>query len=207
MVTVNDDDYKLKDSGERREFSTGSVRDKVDGKGAFYLLPFRALRCVAIVMEKGKAKYGESNWTKGQPICKSFLDSAMRHLSQVMMGQKDEDHLAAAAWNVMCALDTRERIREGLLPQELDDIPRTAKASYSPSPENGILDQATQELIYADIRKNKAAKGSVIGKYCEICNVAFPYEFMVCDICDTSLCMKVIRLDDKNVKWASGMLE
>jgi hypothetical protein len=113
----------LKDSGERREFASGSVRDKADGKGRFDLVPPEAIKGLAIQMELGAKKYGENNWALGQPIQRSFLDSALRHLMQVLEGKYDEDHLRAALWNVACAYATRERVKEGKLPKELNDLP------------------------------------------------------------------------------------
>jgi hypothetical protein len=32
----------------------------------------------------------------------------MRHLLKYMDGQTDEDHLCAAAWNILCAMHTEE---------------------------------------------------------------------------------------------------
>ena len=114
---------EIKDSGKRREFATGSVRDVRDGKGRFDLLPPRAIREVAIHFENGSKKYGDRNWEKGQPLG-SYLDSGMRHAFLVLQGEDDENHAAAAAWNLLCFLETRARIKLGLLPAELDDLPK-----------------------------------------------------------------------------------
>lgn len=111
----------VKDSGERENFDTGSVRDTRKGKGRFDLLPPRGLREVAQHFEAGAAKYGDNNWTLGQPLSR-FMDSGLRHAFLVLQDQQDENHAAAACWNLLCFLDTRARIREGLLPSELDDI-------------------------------------------------------------------------------------
>jgi hypothetical protein len=113
----------LKDSGERREFASGSVRDQSKGKGRFDLIPPEALRALAIQYELGAAKYGDRNWELGQPIVRSFLDSALRHLTQVLEGKTDEDHLRAAFWNLAGAITMRERVKEGKLPKELNDLP------------------------------------------------------------------------------------
>ena len=113
----------LKDSGKREEMPTGSRRDSRAGKGRFDLLPARGLRALAVLFEAGAVKYGDRNWEKGQPLAR-YLDSGLRHAVSVLQGLTDEDHLRAAAWNFLCALDTRERIAEGLLPAELDDIPK-----------------------------------------------------------------------------------
>ena len=114
--------HPLQDSGERRDFATGSRRDKRTGKGRFDLLPARALRRLARHFEAGAVKYGDRNWEKGQPLS-VYLDSALRHATIYMEGKTDEDHLIAAAWNLLCLADTEERIKEGLLPRELRDLP------------------------------------------------------------------------------------
>jgi hypothetical protein len=112
----------LKDSGQREGFSTGAQRDSRTGKGRFDLLPPRALLRVAKHFEAGALKYSDRNWEKGQPLSRYF-DSALRHLNSFLAGQVDEDHATAAAWNVLCLIETRERITEGWLPKELDDLP------------------------------------------------------------------------------------
>lgn len=111
----------VKDSGNRTEFVTGSVRDIREGKGRFDLIPFRALKRIAVHFENGAKKYGENNWRKGQSM-HCYLDSAIRHAYTYLEGARDEDHLAAATWNLICALHTEEALAAGELPKELDDI-------------------------------------------------------------------------------------
>lgn len=113
----------IKDSGERHHFATGSRRDTRKGKGRFDLMPARALRRLARHFEAGAVKYGDRNWEKGQPLS-VYLDSALRHANTYMEGKTDEDHLIAAAWNLLCLADTEERIKEGLLPATLCDLPK-----------------------------------------------------------------------------------
>ncbi len=112
---------KIKDSGERRRTKTGAQRDRQKGKGRYDLLPPRAIRRLARHFENGAVKYGDRNWEKGMPLS-WFLDSGMRHFFQVLEGKKDEDHAAAAFWNLGAFIETAEKIEQGLLPKELDDI-------------------------------------------------------------------------------------
>ena len=114
--------HAVQDSGERSEFDTGAVRDRQAGKGRYDLLSPIAMRRMARHFENGSAVHGDRNWERGQPLSR-FIDSALRHLFQYLAGERDEDHLAAAAWNVMGIMEMQERIREGILPSELDDIP------------------------------------------------------------------------------------
>jgi hypothetical protein len=114
-------DYTLHDSGERQQFATGAVRDRQAGKGRFDLLPALAVIRLARHFEKGAAKYGDRNWERGIPLSR-FLDSALRHLFAYLAGRDDEDHLVAAAWNLLAAMETEERAESDRLPLDLVDI-------------------------------------------------------------------------------------
>lgn len=94
----------IKDSGERMRFNTGAVRDMHEGKGRMDLLPLSAIIELSIHCEEGSKKYGEHNVDKGIPQ-QSLCDSAMRRLVKYMRGDADENHLRAAAWNIMWALN------------------------------------------------------------------------------------------------------
>ena len=115
---------QLKDSGSRREFGTGAVRDRGTGKGAFQLLPTHGLLLAAQQMERGAAKYSARNWEKGMPLSE-FFNSADRHMRKFISGYDDEPHLAAAIWNLLCLAEGQERVKQGLWPKEFDDIPTT----------------------------------------------------------------------------------
>jgi len=117
---------EVKDSGERQEFYTGAVRDREVGKGRFDLLPAYALTRLAKHYENGAKKYYDRNWEKGMPLSR-YLDSAMRHLVKYLGGSREEDHLAAVAWNALGYIETEYRIEKGILPADLDDIEAVRK--------------------------------------------------------------------------------
>lgn len=96
----------IKDSGERTEFETGAKRDMHTGKGRMDLLPWYGIMEVSKHCEEGALKYGEHNVDKGIPL-HSLLDSASRHLAKYLVGMDDEDHLRAACWNLLWALNQR----------------------------------------------------------------------------------------------------
>lgn len=112
---------KVQDSGSRQEFVTGAVRDLRAGKGRFDLIPKRGIRRLARHFENGAVKYGDNNWRKGINM-HCYLDSVIRHAFDYLDGDRSEDHLAAVAWNAICAMHTEEMIDEGKLPAELADI-------------------------------------------------------------------------------------
>ena len=90
---------EVKDSGHRKEYASGAVRDRPEGKGRFDLLEPELLFRLANHYEAGAKKYDDRNWEKGIPVS-DCTNSALRHLTKFLAGQNDEDHLAAAAWNI-----------------------------------------------------------------------------------------------------------
>lgn len=105
----------IKDSGDRTEFETGAKRDIQHGKGRMDLLPWYGIMEVSKHCEEGAEKYGEHNVDKGIPL-HSLCDSAARHLAKFIAGETDEDHLRAACWNLLWALNQRKTH------PELDDL-------------------------------------------------------------------------------------
>lgn len=119
-----DPDSPLKDSGERRSFPTGAVRDAANGKARHDLIPVHALVLIGHQMRKGAEKYKERNWEMGMPLS-VFFTSAENHMLKLIAGYDDEPHLAAALWNLACLAEGQERIKRGIWPAELDDLPKT----------------------------------------------------------------------------------
>ena len=111
--------YEIKDSGQRRAFDTGAVRDMAGGKGRYDLIPWVAIEELAIHCEQGALKYGERNVDKGIPVS-SLIDSALRHLSKYLQGAEDEPHLRAALWNIAFAIWTEKN------KPDMQDIPSRA---------------------------------------------------------------------------------
>ena len=116
-------EFVVKDSGDRRTFATGSVRDRGDLKPRPDMISPFALMRVGEHMRKGAAKYGDGNWELGQPFSE-VTASMHRHLLQWEQGDQDEDHLAAIVFGAQALMHYREMIDRGVLPAELDDMPK-----------------------------------------------------------------------------------
>lgn len=112
-----------KEAGEKRQFDTGARKQHATGKGTPVLVPGDAILDVAKHFEEGAVHYGPRNWEKGIPLSE-LLNSAERHLQQLKMGLTDESHDRAFVWNAIVYLATKLRIEAGILPKELDDMPR-----------------------------------------------------------------------------------
>ena len=127
---------KLRLDGGLRKWSTGAVRSaKKPDHGDYELLPVFAMQQLAIHMSPTQPTsavsahdYPARNWELGIPDS-SWFDSTMSHLMKWAQGDGSEDHLRAAMWNIVCMVDQRERIKLGLLPDTLHDMPRPLQGS------------------------------------------------------------------------------
>lgn len=116
-------DYvNVKVAPSQLQFNTGAVRGNSGGKGRYDLLPAYAVSRLAKHFENGAKVYADENWRKGIPL-RRYLDSALRHTFMYLEGRRDEDHAAAAMWNMMALIETEEMIRRGILPAELNNLP------------------------------------------------------------------------------------
>lgn len=96
-------DFVIKDSGERKAFSGGMVRDITEGKTDYSLvLDGPMFDRWAVHMTKGASKYAKRNWmlATGQEELERFRESALRHFIQWYRGAIDEDHASAVFFNV-----------------------------------------------------------------------------------------------------------
>ena len=114
----------IKDSGNRREFSSGAVRDMAEGKGDMASIPWESILRLSKHYENGAKKYERWNFRKGISLS-SFLDSACRHLAKYQCGEDDEDHLSAAAFNILGAM-----LMENTKPEMIDLPLREGKNTF-----------------------------------------------------------------------------
>lgn len=108
----------INDGGARISYGEGkAIREPSVGKGRYDLLTPFGIRRLAEWYELGSQKYADRNWEKGMPFSR-YIDSAKRHIDKFVMGMEDEDHLAAAAWNILAIMHHEE-----LGQSEFDDMP------------------------------------------------------------------------------------
>lgn len=111
-------DSKINDGGERMSYGEGNaIREPATGKGRYDLITPFGLARLAKWYELGARKYAHRNWENGMPFSR-YIDSAKRHIDKYIMGMEDEDHLAAAAWNILAIIHHEE-----LGQMEFDDLP------------------------------------------------------------------------------------
>ena len=110
--------FEVKDSGERKQFESGMVRDAAEGKINFLLVrPGPMFRRWAAHLTKAEAKYpppepGVPNWTlaSGPEELDRFRQSAARHFESWLNDETDEDHAAGVIFNVNGAEYVKEKL-------------------------------------------------------------------------------------------------
>ena len=106
--------------GDTVEYETGAVRSSDAEPYRFDLISPVGLKAVARACAEGAKKYSDFNWEAGMPV-NDLLNHAIRHIYEYLSGDRDEDHLGHAAWNVIGAIHSVELwpdINEGALREQ-----------------------------------------------------------------------------------------
>lgn len=93
------------ESGDSDRFDEYLDRFKDLTPGYYYYqaIPPSAIRAVARAAKEGSAKYGDHNWLKGFPVS-DLLNHGEKHLWDWIEGDRSEDHLGHALWNILAAI-------------------------------------------------------------------------------------------------------
>ncbi len=141
--------YEIKDSGERKEFESGMVRDTAANKTEFdRVADGPMLRRWAEHLTKGCVKYpdvspGLPNWTLAADIPEyiRFRKSAFRHFIQWFLGDTDEDHAAAVFFNINGAEYVKKRFSDR--ESEFQEVFDGNKSEEGPEADSTDSDQSS----------------------------------------------------------------
>jgi hypothetical protein len=92
-------------SGQVATYGSGAKRSAKDVR--FELLSPIGLRRMAQASHDGAEKYGALNVERGLPIS-VFLNHALSHIYAYLEGDRSEDHLSHAAWNLCFSMHSEE---------------------------------------------------------------------------------------------------
>ena len=115
VMVRGDGEFTIKDSGKRKEFNSGMVRDIEDDKIDYLLIRDGSMfKRWAIHVTKGAKKYARQNWMKasGEEELLRFKKSASRHFEQWLNGEIDEDHASAVFFNINGAEYVKEKLND-----------------------------------------------------------------------------------------------
>lgn len=154
--------YETKDSGQHQEYESGMRRDSQDGKPRFDLIrttrqPYeeQMIYRYAMHLARGAQKYEARNWEEGcgEEELERAKSSLLRHVEQLVAGETDEDHAAAAWFNVQAIEYFRWRLdspqNDGLTGRE-----RLAKAARESEINQLALQKATEMRRRERLREN-----------------------------------------------------
>ena len=108
-------------------YDGGAHRDSRRGKGALKWLPWDVIFLVSRIYEEGNIGRSEDgtgedrNWERGMPLT-DLLDSAMRHITSYLAGDRNEPHLPQAAWNILNAIYMSIQVYMGWRPANLNRL-------------------------------------------------------------------------------------
>lgn len=119
MIETIEEKYKILDSGKRKEFESGMVRDSGEKPRYNRCLTGPMFKRWAEHLHKGALKYpdvspGVPNWTLAneEEELQRFKDSALSHMIDWLEGKVDEDHAAGVFFNINGAEYVKEAIHE-----------------------------------------------------------------------------------------------
>lgn len=91
----------------RHEYETGAVRSADCDNVRYDLISPIGIAALARTYAEGAEKFGQFNWENGMPVT-DLLNHAIAHLFKFLGGDRSEDHLGHAAWNVLGAIHSME---------------------------------------------------------------------------------------------------
>lgn len=154
-------EFVVKDSGERKNFASGMVRDTATGKPDAELIYNGPMADRwAAHLTKGATKYpdvkpGVPNWTLAAGVDEMvrFRKSAVRHFRQWLRGDVDEDHAAAVFFNINGYEYVKAKMAKTPSVFDLDTLPDAPRQSLAEVleeaartyPANGVGSQYTSD--------------------------------------------------------------
>lgn len=91
----------------RHEYTTGAVRSADCQHVRYDLISPIGLAALARTYAEGAEKFGPGNWENGMPVV-DLLNHAVAHIYKFLGGDRSEDHLGHAAWNLIGAIHSHE---------------------------------------------------------------------------------------------------
>ena len=118
---------------ESKRYATGAVRSADRNNVRYDLITPIGLKRLAETYAEGANKRGAHNWENGMPV-DDLLNHALAHIYDYLAGDRSQDHLAHAAWNVLGAIHSEVKwphLNDDKLRTGNCDVPRAAAVPTS----------------------------------------------------------------------------
>lgn len=145
---------------ERREYDTGAVRSGDCEQTRYDLISPIGLERLAQTYAEGAAKFGAFNWENGMPV-NDLLNHAIAHVYKFLRGDRSEDHLAHAAWNLLGAIHSLElwpHLNDGMLRGDNCSCPSKAEAQQPVAVDIEQVGESTYAVAVGDAEIAELAK-------------------------------------------------
>lgn len=126
-----------------KKYTTGAVRSTDCQTVRYDLISPIGLDALARTYAEGAQKFGEFNWENGMPAV-DLINHALRHLFMFLAGNREEDDLGHAAWNIIGAIHSLEawpELNEGRLRGPKCSIPKAAARGAQKRPRSKKIKQ------------------------------------------------------------------
>jgi len=125
------------------EFPTGARRGTDHLDCDISLIPPEAIRAWGRAFAEGRQKYGRDNWLKGFPQM-GIINHALQHIFSYLEGDKSEDHLGHAMWNIGVAIHQQQHRPELL---DLPPYQKPQEATPTPTPPTKTAEELVKEAF------------------------------------------------------------
>jgi hypothetical protein len=139
----------MSDNDARHLFDTGAVRSADRDAERWDLISPIGLKALARTYAEGAAKFGPANWENGMPVT-DLLNHGIAHIFAFLSGDRAEDHLGHAAWNILGAIHSLEKwpeLNQGLLRGPGCECPPAAQTSAKISIQPNQVTTQSQESL------------------------------------------------------------
>lgn len=132
----------------RHHFDTGAVRSADRDEERWDLISPIAMKALARTYAEGARKFGAANWERGMPVT-DLLNHGIAHIYAFLSGDRSEDHLPHAIWNLMGAIHSLEvwpDLNKGLLRGPGCTCPPAAAAAAAPKADGEKISKVQAEV-------------------------------------------------------------
>lgn len=120
----------------KKHYDTGAVRSSDCEDTRYDLISPIGLEALARTYAEGAKKFGAFNWENGMPVT-DLLNHAIAHIYKFLGGNRDENHLGHAAWNLLGAVHSLEKwpeLNDQWLRDANGNIPPAAREKAAEQP-------------------------------------------------------------------------
>ena len=139
----------------KKHYDTGAVRSSDCEDTRYDLISPIGLEALARTYAEGAKKFGAFNWENGMPV-NDLLNHAIAHIYKFLSGNRDEDHLGHATWNLLGAVHSLAawpELNEQWLRGKNCTVPPAANTTKQQTATTDATDTWRKQVTVADLEQ------------------------------------------------------